>query len=246
MGSPAPGPGVWTPGPGPRSHLIELRIRGLDPGSSIAKQRSGVWTHGPGPVFSIAKQRSGVWTHGPGPQISAWKGSPILDHPPRSSRDPVLAILDLLCARPRAGPEALILFIGHYNPWYLVLDYRAITRGRGDIPLPHPRWVSPVLAKQRSSIAKQGSSIAKQGSSIAKQRSLLANTGSSIGKQDLCLEGLSNTGDPPRFKQEFSIANTEVTMCARSRGTGSPHSIHRALQSGVFHVPILDRNPLAR
>ena len=70
-------------------------------------------------------------------KISAWKGSPILETHLGSSKNSVLPILKLLCARARAGPEALILFIGHYNRGYSMSRYWTETPWLGDIPLPH-------------------------------------------------------------------------------------------------------------
>ena len=70
-------------------------------------------------------------------KISAWKGSPILETLRGSSKNSVLPILKLLCARARAGPEALILFIGHYNRGYSMSRYWTETPWLGDIPLPH-------------------------------------------------------------------------------------------------------------
>ena len=62
--------------------------------------------------------------------------------PPLFNYNPKTANTKSFRARARAGPEDPNLLIEQGNPLYLVLDIRPRTRGRGDIPLPHPGWGS--------------------------------------------------------------------------------------------------------
>ena len=72
--------------------------------------------------------------------------------PPLFNYNPKTANTKSFRARARAGPEDPNLLIEQGNPLYLVLDIRPRTRGRGDIPLPHPGWVSQhwLMGKSRS------------------------------------------------------------------------------------------------